>query len=156
MIRKACAGVLVVAAIAAGAGCGGSSSSGEAPAAVTTVIRTVTEPATPTQAAPAQAPDAQAETLSQQNARESGESYLYSGNFSRQSLIKQLKYEGFSTRDATYAVDALDPDWKIEAAESAQSYLDTGSFSRSGLIAQLRYEGFTPQQAEYGVRQAGF
>jgi hypothetical protein len=88
-------------------------------------------------------------------ALESAESYLDTGDFSRESLIGQLEYEGFSKRDATWAVDRISPDWKAEAAESAQSYLDTGSFSRASLLDQLLYEGFTQAQAEYGVSMSG-
>jgi Host cell surface-exposed lipoprotein len=75
--------------------------------------------------------------------------------FSRTGLIKQLKYEGFSISDATYAVDAVSPNWNLQAAKAAQSYLDSMAFSRSGLIEQLEYEGYTAQQAVYGVNQTG-
>jgi hypothetical protein len=75
--------------------------------------------------------------------------------FSRSGLIDQLEYEGYSTEDATAAVDSLGTDYNSEAAESAQQYLDMTGFSRSGLIDQLEYEGFTSEQAEYGVSQAG-
>ena len=70
--------------------------------------------------------------------------------FSRSGLIEQLEYEGFSTEDATYAVDNLNADWNKQAALSAEQYLEMTSFSRSGLIEQLEYEGFTSAQAEYG------
>ncbi len=33
------------------------------------------------------------------------ESYIEYTAFSRTGLIKQLKYEGFSTKDSTFAVD---------------------------------------------------
>ncbi len=89
------------------------------------------------------------------NALESAESYLDSSSFSRSGLIEQLEYEGYSTADATYAVEAIAPNWNKEAAESAKSYLDGSSFSRSGLIEQLEYEGYSHQQAEYGVSRAG-
>jgi hypothetical protein len=104
--------------------------------------------------APAPAP-APAETAGQENARESAESYLGFTAFSRQSLIEQLVFEGYSTKDATYAVDAVSPDWNEQAAKSARSYLDMTSFSRSGLVEQLRFEGYTEQQAVYGVNQTG-
>jgi hypothetical protein len=53
-----------------------------------------------------------------------------------------LKYEGYSTKDATYAVDAISVDWNQQAAKSPKDYLEFSSFSRSGLIEQLKYEGF--------------
>jgi hypothetical protein len=76
-------------------------------------------------------------------------------SFSRKSLIEQLEYEGFSTKDATYAVDAISPNWNEQAAKSAQSYLETMGFSRSGLIDQLKYEGFNEAQATYGADAVG-
>jgi hypothetical protein len=81
--------------------------------------------------------------------------------FSRQGLIEQLSSEagaGFSRADATYAVDAVSPNWNEQAAKAAQSYLDTMAFSRQGLIEQLSSEagaGFTHAQAVYGVNQTG-
>ena len=73
--------------------------------------------------------------------------------FSYSGLIEQLEYEGYSTEDATYAVDHCGADWNDEAAKKAEEYLNTMSFSRSGLIEQLEYEGFTHDQAVYGVNK---
>jgi hypothetical protein len=95
-------------------------------------------------------------TLGQRNAQESARDYLDFTAFSRSGLVEQLEYEGYSTEDATWAVDSLDVDWNEQAAQSARDYLDYTSFSRSGLVEQLEYEGFTSAQAEYGVSQAGF
>ena len=95
------------------------------------------------------------ETAGQENARESAESYLKFQAFSRTGLIKQLEFEGYSTTDATYGVDAQNADWNDQAAKSAKSYLDYQSFSRSGLVDQLLFEGFTQSQAEYGVSTTG-
>jgi len=96
-----------------------------------------------------------AETVSQENARESAETYLDLTAFSRSGLIKQLEFEDFSTKDATYGVDSLKADWKAQAAKSAETYLDMTSFSRDGLIEQLMFEGYTREQAEYGVSKTG-
>ena len=71
--------------------------------------------------------------------------------FSRTGLIKQLEYEGYSTADATYGVDAQNADWNQQAALKAEEYLDFMSFTRSELISQLEYEGFTSEQAVHGV-----
>lgn len=94
-------------------------------------------------------------TVSQQNAERTARSYLEFTSFSRTGLIDQLEYEGFSTSDATWAVDRVAPDWNEQAALKAKSYLEYTSFSRAGLIRQLEYEGFTTEQAEYGVSQTG-
>jgi Host cell surface-exposed lipoprotein len=93
-------------------------------------------------------------SVAQENAIETTASYLQTAGFSRTGLIDQLKYEGYKTKDATFAVDVIKVDWNQQAARVAKSYLDSGSFSRSGLIEQLQYEGFTPGQAEYGVQKA--
>lgn len=94
-------------------------------------------------------------TRSQQNAVRSAEGYLSFSAFSRTGLIDQLKFEGYSDADATFAVDSLNVDWREQAAKSAESYLSFMPFSRSGLIDQLVFEGFTRDEAEYGVTQAG-
>lgn len=99
--------------------------------------------------------DAPKESPGQENARESAETYLDVSAFSRTGLIKQLKFEGYSEKDATYGVDAQKADWNKQAAAKAQEYLDTSSFSRDGLIGQLKFEGFTDAQAAYGVNKVG-
>jgi hypothetical protein len=115
---------------------------------------TTTEEQTTTTPTPTEEEPSSNETSGQENARESAESYLSFQAFSRAGLIKQLKFEGYSTADATYAVDNVVVDWNEQAAKSAQSYLDLQSFSRDGLMRQLLFEGFTRAQAEYGVRVA--
>lgn len=47
------------------------------------------------------------ETPSQRNAVRKANSYLSFQGFSRTGLIKQLEFEGFTTEQATYAVDSL-------------------------------------------------
>jgi len=75
--------------------------------------------------------------------------------FSRQGLIDQLEFEGYSTADATYGVDAQNADWNQQAALKAEEYLDLMAFSRSGLIEQLEFEGFTSSEAAYGADAVG-
>lgn len=95
-------------------------------------------------------------TLSQTNALRQAANYLDYMSFSYSGLIDQLEYEGYSTEDATFAVDHCGADWNEQAALKAQDYLDFMSFSRSGLIDQLMYEGFSREQAEYGVSAVGY
>lgn len=95
------------------------------------------------------------ESVSQENARESAESYLDMAAFSRTGLIKQLKFEGYSQKDAEYGVDAQKANWNKQAAASAESYLEMSSFSRASLIDQLVFEGFTRAQAEFGADAVG-
>jgi len=115
-------------------------------------------PAPPPAPAPAPVkpkPAAPVETRSQANAREKAADYLDYTAFSRSGLIEQLKYEGFSTKDATYGTDAIKANWNEQAAAKAKDYLDYTSFSRSGLIEQLMFDGFTSSQAKYGVKSTG-
>ena len=98
---------------------------------------------------------APSETVGQENARESAQSYLDSQAFSRTGLIDQLLFEGFSQADAEYGTDSIRADWNQQAALSAQSYLDSQVFSRTGLIDQLLFEGFSQAEAEYGVNAVG-
>lgn len=95
------------------------------------------------------------ETVGEENARRSAESYLRFSAFSRDGLIDQLEFEGFSSAEAEYAVDAVNADWFEQAALKAESYLEFSSFSRQGLIDQLLFEGFTDEEAAFGVDQVG-
>lgn len=97
----------------------------------------------------------EAGTLSQQNALRKAGDYLSYTAFSHSGLVDQLEFEGYSAKDAQWAVDRVNADWNEQAALKAQDYLDMMAFSRSGLIDQLVFEGFTQKQAEYGVSQSG-
>ena len=96
-----------------------------------------------------------AATTSQSNAVRKAQSYLSFMAFSRSGLIDQLEFEGFSTSDATYAVDHVGADWRDQAVKKAQSYLSFMSFSNDGLIKQLEFEGFTHEEALWGVQHCG-
>lgn len=124
----------------------------EKPADTTT---STTQKNTETSAETTTTPPEQTLTAGQKNALGKAESYLSFTAFSRDGLIKQLKFEKFSTSDATYAADHVDVDWNEQAALKAESYLDTTEFSRQGLIDQLKFEGFTTKQATYGVDKVG-
>ena len=93
-------------------------------------------------------------TSGMKNALKSAQDYLSFTAFSYSGLIDQLKYEGYSLAEATYAADHCGADWNEQAYQSAKSYLSFMSFSCSRLIEQLEYEGFTHAQAVYGVDKA--
>jgi hypothetical protein len=95
-------------------------------------------------------------TMGQKNAVRKAESYLELLAFSRSGLIEQLEYEGFSTEDATFAVDYIEVDWNEQAALKAKSYLDLMAFSADGLVEQLEYEGFTDGQITYALKAVGY
>ena len=90
-------------------------------------------------------------TVSQQNAVNMAIRYISTMSFSKEGLIDQLEYEGFSTADATYGAEHCGADWYQEAIKTAESYLDTMAFSKQGLLDQLEYEGFTSDEANYGI-----
>ena len=95
-------------------------------------------------------------TMGQKIALKKAKSYLNTMAFSRDGLIKQLEFEGFSNEDSVFAVDNCNADWNEQAAKKAKSYLNTMAFSRDGLINQLEFEGFTTEQAEYGATANGY
>ncbi len=86
---------------------------------------------------------------------------MCSSTFSRSRLIELLEYEGFSTRDALFAVGHLKVDWIEQAAKSAAERIEVNGFSRNELLDQLMYEGFNGEQAasvsiRWGCRPAPF
>ncbi len=97
---------------------------------------------------------ASASTGGQRNALDKANSYLSISAFSKSGLKKQLKFDGFSSSDAGWAVNHVRVSWKAQAVKKAKSYLDITSFSKSGLIHQLEFDGFTHSQAVYGVNKA--
>lgn len=96
--------------------------------------------------------------MGQQNALRAAQQYLNVAPFSRTGLIDQLvSIDGYSTEDASYAVNSLSVDWNQQAAKAAKQYLSVTSFSRSGLIDQLvSIDGYTSAQAQYGVAAVGY
>lgn len=95
--------------------------------------------------------------VSQQNAVRAANNYLSVMAFSRNGLIRQLvDFDGYSTSDATFAVDSITVDWNEQAAKAAANYLDVMAFSRDGLLEQLTsFDGYTYAQAAYGVATTG-
>lgn len=108
----------------------------------------------PTQSAQ---PPAQTHTTTGEiNALKKAKIYLNTMPFSRNGLIEQLEYEGFSKSEAIYGTDNAGANWNEQAAKKAKSYLDIMPFSREDLIEQLEFEGFTHEQAVYGATQNGY
>lgn len=99
--------------------------------------------------------NARKEAKLNENALRSARSYLNYTHFSRQGLIEQLEFEGYTEAQSVYAADNVGADWNQQAIGAAKDYLEHMSFSHSGLVEQLIFEGFTPEQAEFGVSGAG-
>ena len=95
---------------------------------------------------------AHATTMNRAQAVRKAKEYLQYQSFSLKGLIGQLKYEGFSTSDATYGASHSGANWWRQAVKKARDYLKMQAFSFSGMVAQLQYEGFTRAQAVYGAR----
>lgn len=94
-------------------------------------------------------------TTGQKNALGSAIQYISTMPFSRDGLVDQLLYEGYSQEEAEYGADNCGADWSEQAVKMASSYLSTMAFSAQGLTNQLVYEGFSQEQAEYGVTSCG-
>jgi hypothetical protein len=100
-------------------------------------------------------------TLAMENALGAARDYLEYSAFSRQGLIDQLSSpygSGFKVEDATWAVDQLTVDWRLQAVKEAKSYLEFSHFSRQGLIDQLSSpygSQFTVEEATYAVNKIG-
>ena len=94
-------------------------------------------------------------TMGQRNALQKAHDYLRFMNFSRQGLIDQLLFEGYSQADAEYAVNNCGADWNAQALGKAKDYLDLKPFSYNGIIDQLKFEGYTTEQATYAANNCG-
>jgi Host cell surface-exposed lipoprotein len=98
---------------------------------------------------------AHATHISRAQAVRTAKEYLRSQAFSLRGLVSQLKYEGFSRRDARYGARHSGANWMKQAVRAAKEYLRSQPFSRRGLVEQLEYDGFTHPQARHGARAAG-
>ena len=98
---------------------------------------------------------AQASPISRANAVRSAHQYLRYQAFSYKGLVEQLKFEKFSTSDATYGASHSGGNWMKQAVKAAKQYLRHQAFSYAGLVEQLKFEGFTSSQARHGARAAG-
>lgn len=154
----------VAAAVVVIIGAAGASGSGDGTTPASGSSATQSDAATPLDdvatedAAVAPEPVEEAEpamTAGQENAVGAAESYLDYAAFSKKGLIQQLKFEGYSAKDAKFAVEYIRPNYKDQAARAAKNYLDYTSFSRDGLIQQLMFEGYNRANATYGVDKAG-
>lgn len=79
------------------------------------------------------------------------EEALQYSDYSYDSLIDFLEYDGFTHEAAVYAADSVDADWKEEALSSANDYLKYSSMSESGLKDQLEFEKYTDDEVSYAM-----
>ena len=95
-------------------------------------------------------------SIGETNAVKKAKQYLSIIPYSYNRLIEQLKYEGFTEKEAIYGADHCEADWFEQAAKKAADYLELMTYSKDRLIEQLEYEGFTHEQAVYGAEQNGY
>ena len=88
-------------------------------------------------------------------AKERASRYVTNSAFSRDGLIHQLKFNGFSETAAEYGADHSGADWMEQAVKKARSYVNNNAFSYAGLVHQLEYNKFTHEQAIYGADHSG-
>ena len=88
-------------------------------------------------------------------AERAAKNYLSMMPFSRSGLIEQLEFEGYSSSEATVAVDSLSIDYNEQAYRAAKNYLLMMPFSSLELVEQLEFEGYTQSQAIAGVSRIG-
>ena len=93
--------------------------------------------------------------MSQQDAVDEAELFLDIFAFSREDLIGQLVFGGFTLDQATRAVDGLNADFDAEAVESAENFLELFDFTCQELLDQLSFGGFTTGQATHAGSEVG-
>src|SRR5947207_6500080 len=86
-------------------------------------------------------PAAHATPMNRVQALRAARQYLQTMPFSLKGLVQQLKYEGYSTSDATYGATYSGANWMKQAVRAARQYLQTMPFSFRGMVQQLQYEG---------------
>lgn len=96
-----------------------------------------------------------AATENQQKALDKANEYVDTLPLSRDGLIKQLEYDGYTTDVATYAADNCSVNWNKEAKEMAEQYMDSTTYTYKDMVQQLETEGFTKEQAKFGAKAVG-
>lgn len=96
-----------------------------------------------------------AATENQQKALDKANEYVDTLPLSREGLIKQLEYDGYTTDVATYAADNCSANWNKEAKEMAEQYMDSTTYTYKDMVQQLETEGFTKKQAKFGAKAVG-
>lgn len=138
-------------------------STGSAETTKATTTKAATQTKEPTKEAtkePAKQPTKGGVTSQEENAIGAAQDYLANEPFSRSGLIEQLSSssgDGYSKKDATYAVDSLHTNYNEQAAKAAKNYLSNEHFSHTGLVQQLESsygDGYTHSQAQYGANHA--
>ena len=95
-----------------------------------------------------------AESETKQTAVECALDYLDALYLSREGLIAQLVYEGYTEDESVATVDSLPVDWFDQAAGSAMDYLEYDSYSELELAQLLLNVGYSPEEAKYGAASA--
>ena len=75
-----------------------------------------------------QTAEVQAATRGEKNALSKAKMYLKIMAFSKKGLVKQLKFDGFSDKEAKYGASKCGANWKKQAAKKAKEYLQICRF----------------------------
>ena len=75
-----------------------------------------------------------AATENQQKALDKANEYVDTLPLSREGLIKQLEYDGYTTDVATYAADNCSTNWNKEAKEMAEQYMDSTTYTYKDMV----------------------
>lgn len=86
-------------------------------------------------------------------ALELAKSYIEASTFSKSGLIKQLEYEGYTKKEATYAANRCGADWNEEAIEFALKHTPC---SKESLESYLSCFGFTSSQIKFALKEIGY
>lgn len=94
-------------------------------------------------------------TKSEENALMKAEVYSTTLNMSKQGIYDQLisSVEGFSRKEAQYAIDNIEANWNENALQKARRYQNNMKMSKQAIYNQLTssFEGFTKKEAQYAI-----
>lgn len=82
---------------------------------------------------------------------EIAKNYLKVSAFSREGLVRQLEFDGFSHEEAVCAADNCQADWNEQALKAAENYRSIIRMSAYELINELQSDGFTKSEAIFGA-----
>jgi len=118
-----------------------------------TISESITAPISPTISSKWTVSSQQSHSLTekQREALTEAKDHLSYSNYSYDSLIEQLKDDGFSQKDSKYAADNCGADWFEHAKNVAMDNIKYSVYSRNSMIEDLKDDGFTKAQAAHGA-----
>lgn len=107
-----------------------------------------------------------AATANQEKALEDAKSYLKESTYSKKGLKEQLEFDGYTKKEANYAVNNCGANWKKQAKKEAKNLIRLSLdeewkkwgvfyYSKKSMIETLKYHGYTKSQAKFGAKKCG-